>query len=221
MSAELLSVSQAQKRILNIFFPKEVSEVPLIEAYRRVLATDIIASLNLPVFPNSSMDGFAVKIDDIKQATRDNPIALDVVGDIPAGIFPSISLGNGQAIRIMTGAPIPMGAEAVIPVEDTDFRLRSAAVEAPKSILIYRSAILGENIRAASEDVRSGEVVLKQNHQIRPQDVAFLSMWGLQKYLFMHYPELRSFQRVMSCYRLVLLCSLEEYMRRTLISLLH
>jgi len=181
MPAELLSVSQAQERILDSINPPEISEVSLLEASGRVLATDIVAPIDIPAFSNSGMDGFVVKVDNIKLASRDNPVALRIIGDIPAGIFPSITLESGNAIRIMTGAPVPEGAEAVIPIEDTDLKFHSGTVEAPKSVLIYRPAILGENIREKSEDVKAGEIVITKGHQIRPQDVAFISMLGIAK----------------------------------------
>jgi len=179
MPSELLSVSQAQERILNSIHPPHISEVSLLEASGRVLAADIVAPIDIPAFSNSGMDGFAVKVDNIKNASQDNPVELKIIGDIPAGIFPSMILEPGNAIRIMTGAPVPEGAEAIIPIENTDLKSRVGNAETPKSVLIYRPVILGENIRVKSEDVKAGEIVIKKGHQIRPQDIAFISMLGI------------------------------------------
>src|SRR5512134_118587 len=112
----LLSVDQARERILSQFQPVTTEILPLAACSHRVLAQDILATNDLPPFDNSSMDGFAVRAEDIADATNDSPRSLRVVADIPAGSHPTISLGPREAARIMTGAPIPDGADTVIPV---------------------------------------------------------------------------------------------------------
>ncbi|HRF97447.1 MAG TPA: hypothetical protein PLZ51_19705, partial [Aggregatilineales bacterium] len=94
--------------------------IPLVAGYNRILAQDITATFSLPPFANSSMDGYAVRAEDITTATAETPVSLTVVMDIPAGVFPQGTLKAGEAARIMTGAPIPHGATAIIPVENTD-----------------------------------------------------------------------------------------------------
>src|SRR5215217_4010761 len=114
----LLSVEQARKRILSHFQTVTTETLPLAGCANRVLAQDIVAPNDLPPFDNSSMDGFAVRAQDVSEATADSPRSLRVVADIPAGSHPTISLAPGEAARIMTGAPVPAGADAVTPVED-------------------------------------------------------------------------------------------------------
>ena len=117
----LLSVDEARERILSHFHPVTTETLPLVNCANRVLAQDIAATTELPLFDNSSMDGFAIRVADVLDATAASPRSLRVVADIPAGLSPTISLAPGEAARIMTGAQIPNGADAVIPVEDTDF----------------------------------------------------------------------------------------------------
>ncbi|HEY9527609.1 MAG TPA: hypothetical protein VIR02_11025, partial [Anaerolineales bacterium] len=101
----LLSVDQARERILSHFQPVTTETLPLAGCSNRVLAQDIVAPNDLPPFDNSSMDGFAVRAVDVAEGTVDSPRSLRVVADIPAGSHPTISLGPGEAARIMTGAP--------------------------------------------------------------------------------------------------------------------
>src|SRR5512138_965548 len=126
----VLSVAAAQARILSHFQPVETEVLPLDRCAGRVLAADIISS-ELPLFDNSSVDGFAVFASDLASASEAEPRALKVVADIPAGSGASMRLQPGQAARIMTGAPMPEGADAVIMVEDTDIGLRAPGTRAP------------------------------------------------------------------------------------------
>src|SRR6476661_536225 len=112
----LLSVDQARERILSHFQPVTTETLSLAGCSNRVLAQDTTATSDLPPFNNSSMDGFAVIAADVFDATTDSPRSLRVVADIPAGSHPIITLSPGEAARIMTGAPVPQGADAVIPV---------------------------------------------------------------------------------------------------------
>jgi molybdopterin molybdotransferase len=175
----LLSVGEAQQRLLDHFETLPAESVPLESATGRVLAEDIYSSLDLPPFPNSSMDGFAVRVADVASAQADHPAVLPVVVDIPAGHASRQTLGAGQAARIMTGAPLPVGAEAVIPVEDTDFNVREAGVDAPEQVQIYRAADAGENVRPQGQDVQHGDLVLPVQTWLRPQEIGFLAMLGV------------------------------------------
>jgi molybdopterin molybdotransferase len=174
----LLSVDEAQQRLLDQFETLPAESIALEAAAGRILAEDIYSSLDLPPFPNSSMDGFAVRVADVAGAQVDHPAVLPVVADIPAGRISRQTLGAGQAARIMTGAPLPVGAEAVIPVEDTDFNVREAGVEAPEQVQIYRAAGAGENVRPQGQDVQHGELVLPAQTWLRPQEIGFLAMLG-------------------------------------------
>ncbi len=174
----LLSVDQARERILSRFQPVTIETLSLAGCSKRVLAQDIIAPNDLPPFDNSSMDGFAVRAADVADATTDSPRSLRVVADIPAGSHPTIFLKAGEAARIMTGGPVPQGADVVIPVEDTGFNERDAGTPAPDEVQVFRPADAGWNIRPRGMDILSGEIVLYKGRILKPQDLGLLSMLG-------------------------------------------
>ncbi|MBI3176315.1 MAG: molybdopterin molybdotransferase MoeA [Chloroflexi bacterium] len=174
----LLSVAEARERILSHFQPVAAESLPLVECASRVLARDITASTNLPLFDNSSMDGFALRAADVAGAAPDSARTLRVVADIPAGATPTVSLAEGQAARIMTGAPLPQGADAVLPVEDTDFQNRSAGLPAPEFVQAYQAVKAGNNVRPRGMDIHAGEAVLQAGHLLKPQDLGVLAMLG-------------------------------------------
>lgn len=175
---KLLSVQEAQERILQNIQPVGRTKVPLEDAARRVLAEDIRAADDLPAFDNSSMDGFAVRSQDAS-APR---VTLAVTADIAAGAWPTrgfTRLEAGEAARIMTGAPLPPGADAVIPVEETDFNARGAGISAPKTVTLARAVDAGENVRGRGTDIRAGELALAKDCRLRAQDVGLLAMLGV------------------------------------------
>ena len=153
----LLSVQAAQARLLGHFKPVETEALPLDWCVGRVLAASVVSS-DLPLFDNSSVDGFAVIAADLKDAGAESPRVLRVVADIPAGYNPTIKLQLGEAARIMTGAPMPEGADAVIMVEDTDFDQRRAGSPAPGQV----SAMKPVQTRPRRGDDDRGEVVIGQ-----------------------------------------------------------
>ena len=175
----LLSVDQARERIIFHFQPVTTETLPLAECSQRVLAQEVVAANDLPPFDNSSMDGFAVRVADVTDATTDSPRSLRVVADIPAGSHPTISLARGEAARIMTGAPMPAGADAVIPVEDTNFDHRDAGAPPPDQVQIFKSGKAGWNIRLRGMDIRTGEAVLHKGRSLKPQDLGLLAMLGI------------------------------------------
>jgi molybdopterin molybdotransferase len=177
----LLSVDQARERILSQFQPVTTETLPLAGCSNRVLAQDIAASDDLPPFNNSSMDGFAVRAVDVLEAAYGSPRSLSVIADIPAGSSPTISLAPGEAARIMTGAQVPEGADAVIPVEDTNFDNRVAGTPAPAEVQIFKSAKPGANVRSRGMDLRVGDVVLNKGRILKPQDLGLLAMLGFAK----------------------------------------
>jgi molybdopterin molybdotransferase len=189
----LLSVDQARERILSHFQPVTTETLPLTECSNRVLAEDIVATSDLPPFDNSSMDGFAVRAADVAQAVAASPRSLRVVADIPAGSYPTISLAPGEAARIMTGAPVPAGADAVVPVEDTNFDHRDAGTPAPDEVQIFKFAKSGANIRPRGLDLRAGDVVLKKGRILKPQDLGLLAMLGFAKVLVYRRPRVALF----------------------------
>lgn len=172
----MLSVQEARQRILSHFSPLESELVPLEQAAGRVLAVQIHAPFDLPPFDNSSMDGFAVRAADL---AGDHPLNLTVIGDIPAGTAPSLRVGPGEAARIMTGAPLPAGADTVVMVEDTDFNDRSSGALAPQNVSVYRAIQTGENVRKRGADLKQGQEVLAAGSLLRAQDVGMLAMLGV------------------------------------------
>jgi molybdopterin molybdotransferase len=174
----LLSVEQARERILSHFKPVKTETVSLSASANRVLAVDMIAADDLPLFDNSSMDGFAVRAADTSHAASASRVTLRVVADIPAGSIPTVSIAAGEAARIMTGAQMPEGADTVIPVEDTDFNDRSAGTIAPKTVTISSPARPNENVRPRGMDVHAGDVVLHKGHRINAQTAGILAMLG-------------------------------------------
>lgn len=177
----MISVSEALEKLLTEFNPLDSEIVPLSGAAGRVLYESVKSSIDLPQFTNSSMDGFALRARDVFSAQKSSPSELQVVEDIPAGKSPSIQLEEGQTARIMTGAPLPEGADAVIPVEDTDQydpKTRTA-FDLPASIHVFRSVNPGDYIRTRGEDVQQGEVVLEANSPLKPQELGILAMLGI------------------------------------------
>ncbi len=176
----MLSVAEARARILEHFRPLETETVPLAQAAGRVLAEDVIAAQPVPPFANSGMDGYAVRVRDVMAASREQPVALKVSGDIPAGAPIPPPLAEGVAVRIMTGAPVPEGAEAVVPVEDTDDHRDHAHAGAPPppTIRIFKGASSGANIRPVGQDVRTGQVVMGAGTILRPAEVGVLAALG-------------------------------------------
>ena len=178
---ELLVVSEARQRILDKIPVLDVQEISLDQAIGRYLAEPVQAQFAFPLFDNSAMDGFAIKAENTLEASRTTPVSLNVVADIPAGSLVNVEIQNGEAVRIMTGAAIPTGANAVVPVELTNFNFRQTVLSAPSQFLVYQPIQTGANIRRRGEDIPAGAVVLAKGQRIRPQDAGLMSMLGLSK----------------------------------------
>lgn len=177
--SDLLNVDVALEQILNKMNRLDSETVPLPEALGRVIAEDVKSPLQLPPFDNSAMDGYAIQYEDSLQANVDNPVTLAVVMDIPAGVAPSRSLSAGQTARIMTGAPIPTGASAIIPVEDTnDNWQKGDSPPLPDSVDILTSAQEGANIRRAGENIDVGATVIHAGATIGPAEIGMLAGVG-------------------------------------------
>jgi molybdopterin molybdotransferase len=174
----MLSVVEARERILSHFQASPEEKMPLVKCASRVLAADIIAAHDLPPFDNSSMDGFAIRAVDSANAAASRA-TLNVIADIPAGSTPTVTLAPGEAARIMTGAQLPKGADAVIPVEDTDFHSRDAGTAAPETISFMRTVQVGENIRPRGMDLHAGDMILQKGHKLKAQDLGLLAMLGV------------------------------------------
>lgn len=176
---DLLSVSEAQQRILQYFQPTPIEEAALEAAAGRVLAREIAATTDLPPFSNSSMDGFAVIAEDTQPATPDIPVILDLVADIPAGKLPSVEIKPGQAARIMTGGQMPAGADAVIPVEKTDHFHKNDQEHLSEKVQVFSPVKSGEFVRLRGQSVKKGEIILHPGRQLTPQDIGLLASFGI------------------------------------------
>lgn len=177
----LLSVNEARERILSQFHAVKTETLPLTESSNRVLAEDIQAADDLPLFDNSSMDGFAMRAADSASATPASPRSLRVVADIPAGTSSAVTLAPGEAARIMTGAHMPEGADSVVPVEDTDFHDRAAGTIAPDTVQIFKPVKAGDSVRPRGIDLHAGDIVLSKGRRLKPQDVGLLAMLGVSQ----------------------------------------
>jgi molybdopterin molybdotransferase len=173
----LLSVEEAQQRIMSGFRPLEAESVPLLQAVDRVLAEEIAADMNIPPLDNTAMDGYAVRAADTASASAGRPVSLRVLSDLAAGYVSGIAVEPGTAIRIMTGAPIPEGADAVVPFEETRVAREGPFVPGSE-VQIQKAARPGANVRRAGEDVRRGEIVLTAGSVLRPGEIGLLASVG-------------------------------------------
>lgn len=173
--ADNLSVLEAQNKILEKIPGPQKTIVPFEQGVGLVLAEPIVACDDIPPFSNSSMDGFAVR----SQDTTTPPVVLKVTGDIPAGNHPSLKLNQGEAIRIMTGAPLPQGADGVIPVEDTNLTHFSDQSSIPINIEILRRVKFGENVRPQGMDIHKDQQVLTPGRVLQPQDIGLFATLGV------------------------------------------
>lgn len=179
--AEMLSVEEARERILSYFERLPAVSVPLTEALGQVLAEDMVARFNIPPLPNSAMDGYAVRKADVTEASTESPVELEVIGTVAAGALPDRPVEQGTAIRIMTGAPVPEGADAVVPFEDTDELDRRKTSGAQDRIGIHLAAGHLENIRDAGEDVQQGETVLSSGQILRSGELGVIASLGFDE----------------------------------------
>ena len=166
----MIQVQEALDKILTKIQFKGVEKVSLDQALGRVLTEDVVSRINNPPLDNSAMDGYAVIAGDIQSATPENPVKLEMVEEIAAGYTAKGTLKPGQTMRIMTGAPIPPGADAVLMQEDTQ--------KDGDSILCLDRADVEENIRRAGEDIKIGESVLKKGTTLSPAHIGMLAVIG-------------------------------------------
>jgi molybdopterin molybdotransferase len=175
---ELIPVKEAVNRMLDQFLAVPEIIVPLEQAAGMVLSQDITAEIDLPPFTNSGMDGFAVIAQDTAAASEKQPVTLKVIIDIPAGFVPDQAIQPGQSARIMTGAMVPRGANAIIPIEDTNHALAIVDAPLPETVLIRRPAQNGAYLRPQGQDLHRGELVLKKGRRLTPQDIGMLAALG-------------------------------------------
>ena len=174
----MLSVEEARDRILSCFGVLEAEERPVLETLGQVLAEDVVAGFDIPPLANSAMDGYAILASSVKRASSESPVVLSVIGSVAAGELPRDRVSPGTAVRIMTGAPIPEGADAIVPFEDTDEGDRRSSGADLGRIGIRAEVERGADIRPAGQDVRNGERVLTKGTTLRPAEVGVLSSLG-------------------------------------------
>ncbi|MEE2885697.1 MAG: gephyrin-like molybdotransferase Glp [Chloroflexota bacterium] len=175
----MLSVEDALARILKMVSVLEPTQTSILDTLDQILSENVFATMDIPPLPNSAMDGYAVRATDLSDGSLENPIELRVIDSIAAGELPSKSVEPRTAIRIMTGAPIPSGADAVVAFENTDEIQTSDNSKNSNQIKIFESPDQFQNIRASGQDIAEGALVLKKGTLIRPAEVGLLASMGL------------------------------------------
>jgi molybdopterin molybdotransferase len=158
---------------LTSIAPLPEEQVALLDALGRVLAVAVASPLTLPPWDNSAMDGYAVRASDVAHAAPDRPVSLRVIETVAAGQFPTVPIDEGDATRIMTGAPLPEGADSVVRVEDTD-----RGAEGPDQVTVRNGRDAGRNVRPRGEDIREGQIVLPAGTPIAAAQIGVLASVG-------------------------------------------
>lgn len=169
--ADWKSLTEALDIILATVRRSDPEEVSLDDALGRTLSADIVSPIDHPPWDNSAMDGYAVRADDVAGCSRESPARLRLIEKVPAGGFPQQTVARGTAIRIMTGAPIPAGADSVIRVEHTESG-------GDVVVHVFNDADMRRNIRPKGEDVRRGDVAVARGIVLRPAEIGFLATVG-------------------------------------------
>ncbi len=179
--ADMLSVEDAYERIMAYFSTLDVEEKSTLDALGQVLADDVVSPFYLPPLDNSAMDGYAVLQSDIVGASANSPKLLQVISQVAAGQMPTMAVVKGSAIRIMTGAPVPDGADTIVPFEETDEVERKGKGLGLSEIEIREELPRGANVRPAGEDVQKGAVILKKGTVLRPSEIGVLASLGMSQ----------------------------------------
>ena len=174
----MINVEEARERVLGYFDVLEPETRLILEADGQVLAEDVEGRFDIPPLDNSAMDGYALRTGDIRGASEASAVTLRVTGSVAAGQLPTGSVEPGAAVRIMTGAPIPQGADAVVPFEDTDEVERRASAQSLSEIAIREDVPPAANVRPAGQDVRAGERVLESGTVLRSAEIGVLAALG-------------------------------------------
>jgi molybdopterin molybdotransferase len=162
-----LGAAEAAGRILLDVRRQPTLRIPLDDALGSVLAEDVVSPLDIPAWTNSAMDGYAARGEDVRGATDTRPVRLKVVEHLPAGRFPTRTIGAGECARIFTGAPLPEGADSVIRQEDTDY--------GAETVTIVKDRDVGVNARQVGEDIRKGSTVLLEATELGPAQLGVLA----------------------------------------------
>ena len=180
----MISVEEALDKVLSYVEVLEPEEKPILDCLNQVLAEDIYSTIDIPPLDNSAMDGYAVQVTDTRGASESSPKKLTVIGEVAAGSMPTTKVKTGTTIRIMTGAPLPEGADAVVQFENTDEVARKASLELSvdscqlKEIGILCQASKGLNVRYRGEDIAKGALILQSGTALRPAEIGVLASLG-------------------------------------------
>jgi len=174
----MISVEEALERILGFVDVLQDEEKPIMDCLGQVLAEDVCAPFDVPPHDNSAMDGYAVQFASTIGASVENPKVLRIIDEVAAGRVPAVTVEAGTAVRIMTGALIPKGADAVVPFELTDEADRAHAGRQEKQIGVRCSVGVGANVRYSGEDIKRGELVMQRGKLLRPAAIGVLASLG-------------------------------------------
>ena len=177
----MISVEEARARILEVVYRLEAADLPLEQAWGLILAEDVVSHLTIPPLDNTSMDGYAVRATDTVGSSLEAPVRLNVIGEVAAGYMYPGAIEAGTAIRIMTGAPIPRGADSVVPFEETDEppgRSFGHFAKGRDHVGIFKAARPGNNVRRAGEDVTRGSLVMSAGTEVRAAQIGVLASLG-------------------------------------------
>jgi len=174
----VIPIEDALKKILSYVDVLQPEEKPILDSMGQVLCEDVYSAISVPPLDNSAMDGYAVRSASTAGASASNPVILRVIGEVAAGSISDVTVEPGAAVRIMTGAPIPEGADTVVQFEHTDEEARSASGRPLDEIGVLYETPVNLNIRRAGEDIKKGDLVLKKDVVIRPQEVGLLASLG-------------------------------------------
>ncbi len=175
-----IAVEEALNYILDHIKPLPVEVLPITQCLNRILAQEAVSDCDVPPFVNAAMDGYAVIAADLGECSATNPVKLKVIENIPAGVAPQKEVVLGTAARIMTGAPMPLGANAIVRFEETSEAqpLSGLSGLADDEVAILHPISVNENVRPAGEDVQKGQIVLPKGKRLRPQDIGLLAATG-------------------------------------------
>lgn len=174
---KMVSVEEALERVLSQVEPLELETVPLLEAVGRVAAADVMSDCDIAPFDNAAMDGFAVRVEDLARASADDPVVCTVIEEVPAGSVYDGPIAPGEVVRIMTGAAVPSGADAVVKYEVVDYL--DGAGRKGSRVAFTQSAKPAENIRSKGEEISSGDVAIHAGEVVSAAGAGFLASCGV------------------------------------------
>jgi len=184
----MISVEEALEKVLDYVDVLEPEQKPILDCLGQVLAEDVYSTIDIPPRDNSAMDGYALRAEDTRGASESSPRYLVVVGEVAAGYVPTKEVRPGMAIRIMTGAQLPEGADTVVQFENTDEVSRKSSYDGLLQIGILCQAKKGLNVRCRGEDIARGDLILKAGKVLRPQEIGVLASLGRSTALVVRRP---------------------------------